>query len=69
MPGGEGVGGGSVGVDEGLVGGDGGEYGVGVLVGGGLGLGRVRRRRRGGVGCVSRVGADRPASRRAARRV
>ena len=35
MPGGEGVGGGSVGVDEGLVGGDGGEYGVGVLVGDG----------------------------------
>lgn len=35
MPGGEGVRRGSVGVDEGLVGGDGGEYRVGVLEGGG----------------------------------
>ena len=35
MPGGEGVGGGSVGVDEGLVGGEGGECRVGVVVGGG----------------------------------
>ena len=35
MPGGEGVGGGSVGVGEGLVGGEVSECGVGVLVGGG----------------------------------
>ena len=35
MPGSEGLGGGSVGVGEGLVGGEGGECGVGVLVGGG----------------------------------